>query len=169
MKEIDAQALWQARGPAFFRELSTFGALSDRVVRRILVEGRVLQLDRGEVLYRAGDAVQSFYVVLRGSLSMYVCDEDHYALARRHLQGEQLGFVPMIGLHDHTATAVGAEDETLLVEISADQFYELHVSEPDDFGLLLLNLAREMARAIGALSRTIVELSLQMQKGRQPG
>lgn len=34
------------------------------------------------------------------------------------------------------------------------------------FGLLLLNLSREMARAIGALSRIIVQLSMRIQQGK---
>lgn len=86
------------------------------------------------------------------------------AITRYHGEGSQLGFVAMIGLHTRVGTAVARED-ALVVEISADQFLELHLSEPDAFGLLLLNLSREMARGIGELNRIIVQLSMQQHKG----
>ncbi len=159
MKSVDGESLLQALGPEFFRELSTFGALSDRVIRRLLCEGSIVELEAGEVVYRAGERTDSFYVVLSGAMNLYVSNDHLHVLTRPHLRGEEFGFVPMIALHDRTATAVAAQAGTLVVKITADQFHELHVSEPDDFGLLLLNLAREMARAVGALSQSILQLS----------
>ncbi|NVK40393.1 MAG: Crp/Fnr family transcriptional regulator [Oceanospirillaceae bacterium] len=166
MKSVDGETLLHTLGPEYFRELSTFGALSDRVVRRLLCEGDIFELDAGEVVYRPGERTDSFYVVLRGAMNLYVCNNQLNALTRPHLRGEEFGFVAMIALHDRTATAVAAEDHTLVVKVSADQFYELHVSEPDEFGLLLLNLAREMARAVGTLSRAILQLTEQSATGR---
>ncbi len=165
MKIIDGEALWQSLGCAHFSELSTLGALSDTTIRRLLQQGKVWQLDKSDVLFNAGDAVYSFYVVLRGKMAVYVCADGQHAFSRHHLLGEELGFVPMIGLHKRVGTAVATED-TVLLEISSDQFLELHLSDPEAFGLLLLNLSREMARAISQLSRTIVELSMQHHKGR---
>jgi CRP-like cAMP-binding protein len=71
----------------------------------------------------------------------------------------------MIGLHERIGTMVATE-ETLVVEITADQFLELHMSEPEAFGLLLLNLSREMARGIRKLNNVIVQMSMQYSKGR---
>lgn len=168
MKLVDGEMLLQTLGPAYFRELSTFGALSDRVVHRLLCESQIFELNAGDVVYRAGDRTDSFYVVLRGAMNLYVSNDHLDVLARQHRRGEEFGFVAMIALHDRTATAVSAYADTLVVKVTADQFYELHVSEPDDFGLLLLNLAREMARAIGSLSQSILRLTLQTARGRQP-
>jgi CRP-like cAMP-binding protein len=165
MKSIDGQALWHALGARHFREMSTFGALPDSTVQRLLAEGKVWQLDKGEVLYRAGDRVYSFFVVISGKLAMYICAEDQHAFSRHHIRGEEVGFVAMIGLHDRVSTAVAAE-ETLVVEISSDQFLELHISEPEAFGLLLLNLSREMARGIRQLSSIIVQMSMQQSTGK---
>ncbi|ANG63993.1 hypothetical protein A8C75_16960 [Marinobacterium aestuarii] len=165
MKTIDGQALWHSLGASHFREMSTFGALPDSTVQRLLTEGKVRQLDKGEVLYRAGDRVYSFFVVISGKLAMYICAEDQYAFSRHHIRGEELGFVAMIGLHDRVGTAVAAE-ETLVAEISSDQFLELHISEPEAFGLLLLNLSREMARGIRQLNNIIVQMSMQQNTGK---
>jgi hypothetical protein len=40
------------------------------------------------------------------------------------------------------------------------------MSEPEAFGLLLLNLSREMARSIRKLNNVIVQMSMQYSKGR---
>nr|WP_067290477.1 Crp/Fnr family transcriptional regulator [Marinobacterium profundum] len=165
MKTIDGQALWHSLGAVHFREMSTFGALPDTTVQRLLAEGHVRQLDKGEVLFRAGDRVYSFFVVISGKLAMYICADDQHAFSRHHARGEEVGFVAMIGLHDRVGTAVAAQ-ETLVVEISADQFHALHISEPEAFGLLLLNLSREMARGIRQLNNVIVQMSMQHSKGR---
>lgn len=167
MKALDGESLLQTLGPEYFRELSTFGALSDRVVERLLCEGEVFELEQGDTVYRIGDRTDGFYVVLRGLINIYVSHDDCRALARQYRRGEEFGFVAMIGLHDRTATAVADEAGTLIVRISTDQFFDLHISEPDEFGLLLLNLAREMARAIGSLSQSILRLTLQTARGPQ--
>ncbi len=165
MKTIDGQALWHSLGAVHFREMSTFGALPDTTVQRLLAEGQVRLLDKGDVLFRAGDRVYSFFVVISGRLAMYICADEQHAFSRHHIRGEEVGFVAMIGLHDRVATAVAAE-ETLVVEISSDQFFELHISEPEAFGLLLLNLSREMARGICKLSSIIVQMSRQQSTGK---
>jgi CRP-like cAMP-binding protein len=145
--------------------MSTFGALPDTTVQRLLTEGQVWQLDKSDVLFRAGDSVNSFFVVISGNLAAYICDEDQHAFTRHHGAGEEVGFVAMIGLHERIGTMVATE-ETLMVEITADQFLELHMSEPEAFGLLLLNLSREMARSIRKLNNVIVQMSMQYSKGR---
>jgi len=66
----------------------------------------------------------------------------------------------MIALHDRVGRAVAREDSVLL-EISSDVFGELHRAYPLDFGLLTLNLARDMARVIRKLSDALVEHSIR--------
>lgn len=112
MQQIDAQDLWRKLGPAYFRELSTFGAIQDAVLLNMLLSCRVLQLNSGEVLYSLGD---------------------------------------------RTATAI-AEEDAVILEISIEQFFMLHEQEPDAFGLILLNLARGMARTILRMADKLVEL-----------
>ena len=62
----------------------------------------------------------------------------------------------MIALHDRVGRAVAAE-ECCIVEISSPLFHELHDKFPSDFGLLVLNLAREMARNIREVSNILAE------------
>ena len=167
MKTIAGDVLWQRWGAEYFRALSSFGALQDSTILDLLDGGQVMELAQGEVLYRPGDKTRGFFVILRGSIALYMHHHDRDALTRLYRNGEQLGFVDMIGLHDRWSTSV-AREPTILVDISADQFYELHLSAADDFGLLMINLSREMARTVIMLAEVIVDQSVLIATGR-PG
>lgn len=148
MREIDALEFWRARGSDYFRELSTFGALPDNVVRGLLQNGRVIELDEGEYLYNFGEQSDSFYIVLSGTVATYMPREDGgWTLARCHETGDDMGFVPMIALTERPGSTK-AEVQAVVLEVTSGQLRDLQQQEPDAFGLLLLNLMRGMARAI---------------------
>lgn len=163
MKTLNATTVIASLGQPYFRELSTFGALPDDIVRELLEGGDIFQLEKGDVLYRVGDRAAGFYVVLQGSLAAYFEYEGQEALALHHRRGEELGVVAMIGLHDRAATTVASEDSTV-VHISSDQFYSLHEQDPEAFGMLMLNLSREMAREVRRYGELVVQLRMQIQK-----
>ncbi|MFJ4353936.1 Crp/Fnr family transcriptional regulator [Pseudomonas sp. NPDC089428] len=158
MQQVDASEIWRDLGSAYFRELSTFGAMQDAVLLKMLTTGRVLQLKSGEVLYSVGEKTAYFYIVLQGSINNFIPGQDgSMVLSRHHEPGDDLGFVHMISLNDRTATAI-AEQDTVILEISIEQFFELHQTAPEAFGVLLLNLARGMARTIIRMADKIAEL-----------
>ncbi|WEZ86617.1 cyclic nucleotide-binding domain-containing protein [Pseudomonas sp. NyZ480] len=158
MQQVNASQIWQDLGPGYFRELSTFGAIQDAVLLNMLTAGRVLQLKSGEVLYSVGDRTAYFYIVLQGSINNFIPGQDgSMVISRHHEPGDDLGFVHMISLSNRTATAI-VEQDAVILEISIEQFFELHQQEPEAFGLLLLNLARGMARTIVRMADKVAEL-----------
>ena len=64
----------------------------------------------------------------------------------------------MIALQDRPGKAIATSDG-YVIEISSDLFYNLHCDNPQDFGLLLMNLSRDMARVIVDLGNAMVENS----------
>ncbi|MBR9884896.1 MAG: cyclic nucleotide-binding domain-containing protein [Oceanospirillales bacterium] len=169
MKTIDAQTYWQTKGVAYFRELSSFGALADSVIQELLLNGRVIQLDDGEMLYSAGEPAQSFFIILSGIINNYMPRESGgRVLARRHEPGDDMSFIPMIALCDRPSIAI-AEGETVVVEISADQFLMLHQQEPDAFGLMLINLVRGTARAFLVLAKMMAEFYVEQYQAFDQG
>ena len=73
--------------------------------------------------------MQGFYVILTGKISLLWHAETKLVLTRLFSAGEQIGFAGMIALRDREGTAV-AKEESFVLEISADQFFELHLSAP---------------------------------------
>ncbi|MGB0466485.1 MAG: cyclic nucleotide-binding domain-containing protein [Pontibacterium sp.] len=160
MKSVSTEQLCQTFSPEYFRELSSFGAISDETVLKLLRDGNVFHLEPDEVLYHAGEKVQAFYIILRGKIALYYHYQAKPALARSYGAGEQIGFVGMIALHDRKGTAI-VEETSLVLEVKTEQFFDLHLSDPQDFGLLVLNLSREMARTVGRLGDLVARLKAQ--------
>lgn len=154
MKTLDVDFVLEWLSRACLHELSTFGALSEECLCFLLTNGRLLQLHRGDLLYRAGDAADGFYVVLQGELGFYKQSEGLDVLTRHFGRGEQVGFDGMIGLHPRSGTAV-ARGDVVVLEISSTLFFDLHMQYPADFGLMMINLSREMSREIALLENVI--------------
>lgn len=154
MRIIEAAEVIERLGIGYLQELSTFGALSQEVIIHLLQEGRIEQLEKGEYIAHFGEEASDFQVVLQGALAYYKRFEGHDVLTRHFRQGEQLGFDEMIGLIRRDGTDVAAED-SLILNVSNSQFYGLHVEFPAEFGVFMINLARELAREIEMLENVI--------------
>lgn len=157
MKILDGPSLLAESGPNHYKAGSIFGALGDGAILAMFSRGRVMELADGEELFHAGDPGDSFFVVLQGQFNYFrACDTEEEVLLRSADFGEQLGYVSMIGLFERVGVG-RAKGRTVVLEINADVFYQLHEDFPFDFGILMLNLSRDMARTIRILTFNLVE------------
>lgn len=139
------------------QELATFGALPPETITWLLQEGRILKLDRGESLFEPGQRGDNFFVILRGSVAYYRPGQEQYAYIRDYNKGQQIGFSNTLALHDRVGMAI-ATRETLTLEIDYRLFNRMRLEFPPAFGLLMLNLARELARTIRAVDDVILDV-----------
>ncbi|MBN0989120.1 Crp/Fnr family transcriptional regulator [Amphritea pacifica] len=160
MKTITAEDIHTRLPQEKIRQGSLFGALTDDCINFILEQGRILELASGEKVFDAGDSGNAFYVVLEGSLSFVKLHDGKRYNTRDIGFGEEVGFVAMIALHNHAGYAVANCDSRVL-EISSDLFARVHENYPFDFGIITLNLARDMARNIRKLSNALVENAIK--------
>ena len=135
---------------------SVFGALSVEATRFLLENGTLFRIEADDVLFEQGDPGNSFFVVCQGAVDFHKYHQGEYRYTRSSEFGEEIGFVAMIGLHNRAGRAVVREAGVVL-EVSSALFARLHDRFPYDFGVLLFNLARDMARVIRKLSDLLVE------------
>ncbi len=76
MKQLDSQEVLKTFGLAYFRELATFGALSDKAIEWMLQQGLIERVDAGRRITRFGDAANSFHIVLDGQTAFYIGYDD---------------------------------------------------------------------------------------------
>lgn len=106
-------------------DIALFKGLSNVDLAKVLgrLERRTLRAD--EILFRAGDAGNGMYVVLRGQIALYVETDEG---ARRALtvlhEGDMLGEMALLTGEPRSATAVAAA-ETELFEIGEETFRQL--------------------------------------------
>jgi CRP-like cAMP-binding protein len=148
MQILTGSSLIDQFGIDYFKGGSTFGALSEKAIRSLLLQGVLLKLEQEEPLYYPDDPGDCFYIILKGTVRFFTLCQEEIHFSRDFVFGEQLGFVPMIALHKRKGTAQAVE-ESIVLKVCSSLFFELHEKLPNDFGILLLNLSREMARQIG--------------------
>lgn len=139
---------------------SIFGALSEQAINFLLENGEIYLAEDGDRIFDIGDKGDNFFIVLSGSIDFHKQHKGEYVHTRSAEFGEELGFVAMIALHDHTGFAVATE-QSVVLKISCELFHRLHKNFPFDFGIISLNLARDMARTIRKLSNTLVENAIK--------
>ncbi len=155
MQKPSVEQIFQRFELSYFRGLATFGALSDQAIELLVSGGEIWQLAAGERVERFGEAAEDFQVVLQGKTAFYKRGDNCEVLTRYFCAGDQLGFDLMIGMIPHNGTDVAVE-ESLILNISKTLFYRMHEELPADFGLLMINLARELSREIEILEDVIV-------------
>lgn len=156
MERLESQPLIDELGLPYFRELATFGALSDQGILALLRGGQLWRVAVGEKLIRLNEAAEDFQVVLTGRMAFYKRGEQAEVFTRHFCAGDQVGFDLMIGMIPHNGTDI-AEQESILLTVDKALFYRMHLDHPADFGLLMINLSRELAREIALLEDALVE------------
>ena len=158
MKLISAETLLKTRELSSFTNASVFGALSETWILWLLQNGKIHSLDKGECIFRQGQPGSSFHVIIEGQIGYYKFHDGRYAYIREYKTGEQIGFMSMIALHDRVGRAE-AHQATVTLEVDSKLFHTFHNNGPLDFGILMMNLAREMARTLRSVDNIIVEKS----------
>ncbi|HHJ35735.1 MAG TPA: cyclic nucleotide-binding domain-containing protein [Gammaproteobacteria bacterium] len=156
MKTLLGQDVLERFAMKYLKNASTFGALSDEAICWLINKGKVSELEAEQKVFEHDERGDSFFVVLEGRFSYYKWRNDKYTFIRHYEFGQQIGFMSMIALHPRVGQAV-ADRDSIVVEVNNDLFYQLHQNNPQDFGLLMMNLAREMARTLSAVDSIVAD------------
>lgn len=154
MKTISYNSLLKTYNSDYFRELASFGALSQETIEYMMKSGSILSFENKEIIYKYGERTNSFSIVIDGDIAFYKHCEDHDVLTRHFLTGDQVCFDLMIGLIKHNGTEV-SEGKTIILEIPHNIFFDLHHKYPEQFGFFMINMSRELAREIAILEDVI--------------
>lgn len=158
MKPISKEKFLSSVSSEQLRSASIFGAISEEAIDFLITEANLFAAKKGDSLFRYGDRGDSFFIIAKGSVDFYKHHEGHSRLTRTAEFGNELGFVSMIALHDRAGEAVARED-SLIMEITSDLFSKLHAQYSFDFGIISLNLSRDMARTLRKLGNDLVVLA----------
>ena len=159
MQQVESAPILEQLGIERLQQASTFGALSAEAIRFLMLKGKVFEVAAGECLFKTGEPADSFFVALSGGLDYYLRHDhsDQYVLIRKCEFGDQMGYVSMMGLEPRLGVA-RLSSPGLMLEINSELFYQLHLEHPSDFGILMLNLSRDMARVVRLIGKRLAEL-----------
>ena len=128
-------------------KISMFGGVMDDKQSEVfqLLESGVFK--KGEYIFKKGDEPTHIYIVKSGNVSLQVTD-DGVVIDKKTLGvGESFGEASLLSMCKHTANAVALE-ETEIIVLSRRALIRLQQHDIALFALLIMNLARELARRL---------------------
>ena len=110
----------------------------------------------GEVVFRKGEEPMHIHIVKSGKIDLQLA-EGGVIIHKHALQvGECFGEASLMSMHRHTSTATAAEDSEIMV-LSRKALIALKHADVELFALLMMNLARELARRLYITDQMLLE------------
>jgi CRP-like cAMP-binding protein len=146
-------------------KIAILGGLDDNQLYTVF---RMLEVEHhgtGEFIFRQGDNPSHIRIIRSGRVRI-VEDVDGTPMEFFEFgTGDCFGEASVIAMHAHTASAIAVEDTELLV-IPHGKLFGLYDSDPKLFGMLVLNIAREVCRRLNKTEDIMLHYALDGKPGR---
>ena len=128
-------------------DISMFGGIDEPQQQKIFSRVEAGTFKRGEMVFREGDDPTHVYIVKSGLIGLFISDNAVKIEKKRLGKGECFGHVALISINKHNLSAVAVVDSEILV-LSKELLTQLRHEDSELFALLILNIARELARRL---------------------
>ena len=128
-------------------DIAIWGGVSDRQRDKIFRRLEMGTFKKGEHVFQKGDEPSHIYIVKTGSIVLQITNEKVILTKKTLTAGECFGEASLMSMQRHTTTATALEDSEVLV-LSKQAFLQLKDEDIELFALLMMNIARELARRL---------------------
>ncbi len=129
-------------------QISILGGVSDSQRTRIFRRLEAASFNKGDAVFEKGSEPTHIYVVKSGKLELLVTGDDKTVLKRKVLDvGECFGEASLLSMQRHSASVVALEAGEVLA-LSRHSLIALQHEDIALFALLMMNIARELARRL---------------------
>lgn len=141
-------------------QLRLFGGVTEAQLETIFRRMELWTIRSGEVVFKKGDEPFHIYIVKSGKIDLQITQSD-VVIHKHQLQvGECFGESSLMSMHKHTATAVAAVNSEVMV-LSRKALIELKHEDVELFALLMMNLARELARRLYITDQLLLDATVR--------
>jgi CRP/FNR family cyclic AMP-dependent transcriptional regulator len=151
----DARAVRQA----FLQAIPIFAGLSPAALTEIASAVDEAEFHRGEIIVREGEPGNRMFIIGSGSVEVV----KHLAESRETVLAvlrprDFLGEMSIIDCVARSASVRAVEDTTLFALKGID-LYHLFQKHPDQYAIVILNIARDLSRRLRAIDEKFAALS----------
>jgi diguanylate cyclase (GGDEF)-like protein len=137
-------------------DIPLFKGLNSAEIVQVICAGKVLKLQAGEYVFRAGDQGNEMYVIISGAVRVEtLIGGSHQALAR-FTTGQIFGEIAFVANVLRTADIVATEELEIL-EISEPFFQELILKLPQTAAKILVNLSKILCERLANTTRSWID------------
>ena len=149
--------------------ISFLGGVSDSQRDEILKRFEVGAFRKGEYISHKGDVPSHIYIIRAGKVDLMLTDQRGVESRKREFTvGDCFGEAALLSMINNSASFVAAEDCELIV-LSRQALNQLRRDDPGVFSVLIMNLARELARKLQYTDEMMLRGdALERRKGNSP-
>jgi len=128
-------------------QIAIWGGLSDDQRSKVFKKLEIGIYEKGEYIFRKGDQPSHIYIVKSGKIDLFISDQDTVIAKETLTAGGCFGVAALMAMATHMGTTIAREDSEILV-LSRQSLLELRHEDIHLFALLMMNIAREIARRL---------------------
>ncbi|HBA53211.1 MAG TPA: hypothetical protein DCZ04_01790 [Syntrophorhabdus aromaticivorans] len=132
---------------AILSRISVWGGFTSEQQAKIYRRLEVGIYKKGEYIFRKGDQPTHIYIVKSGKIDLLASDRDVTVQKETVEAGGCFGIASLMAMQPQMVTAVATEDSEVMV-LSRQALLELRYEDIELFALLMMNIAREIARRL---------------------
>jgi CRP-like cAMP-binding protein len=129
------------------KSVTVFAGIDDAKLNALCAKCRLVSVRKGEKVITEGTISSEIYIIIKGRLKIVLnADGNNIDLLELH-EGHCVGEASVIGVQSHSASVFALEDAELM-ELSRTTLMNMAQNDKDLFSLIILNIARELARRL---------------------
>ncbi len=129
------------------QKVTIFSGFSEMQIRDVCDKCSIIDAEIGDILLEEKMPATEIFILLIGKVSIVLNLKEDPLEVIEFGPGNCIGEASVIGIQEHSASAVVMENATLLV-LSRQVLMGLFENDKGLFALLILNIARELARRL---------------------
>lgn len=141
---------------AILSQISLFGGVTEAQQQKIFQRLEKGICGQGQYVFQKGDEPSHIYIITSGCIELFIPDREVKIEKKKLHVGECFGQVALMSIHQHTVSAVALADSEFIV-LSKHALLQLHHEDVTLFALLMMNIARELARRLQFMDHLLVE------------
>lgn len=127
--------------------ISIFAGLNEKQLHRLFRLLESVSYNAGDFIFQTGEQPSHIYIIKKGKVKLFL-DAGSFKIEKAEfVQGDCFGESAVIGIQPHIADVI-AEEYTELIILSRKALLSLFEEDKELFGLLILNIARELSRRL---------------------
>jgi CRP/FNR family cyclic AMP-dependent transcriptional regulator len=151
----DARAVRQA----FLQAIPIFAGISPAAIAQIASTAQEAVFQKGDVIVREGEPGDRMFIIASGSVEVvkYLAERRETVLAVLRAR-DFLGEMSIIDCVARSASVRAVEDASLIALRSID-LYHLFQHHPEQYAIVILNIARDISRRLRAIDEKFAAIS----------
>lgn len=148
------------------QKVTIFSGFTEMQIRDVCNKCSIIDAETGDILLEEKMPATEIFILLIGKVSIVLKLKEDPLEVIEFGPGNCIGEASVIGIQEHSASAVVMENATLLV-LSRQVLMGLFENDKGLFALLILNIARELARRLYRTDQILFHYG-KIEKLKQP-